>query len=44
VKIPDGSEFRVPDAFRKDILDAMKEGAPQDWMGEVKRYYEELVK
>lgn len=44
VKIPDGSEFRVPDAHRKDILDAMKEGAPQDWMGEVKRYYEELVK
>ncbi len=44
VKIPDGSEFKVKDAFRKDILDAMREGAPDDWAGEVKRYYEELIK
>lgn len=44
VKIPDGSDFKVKDAFRKDILDAMREGAPQDWAGEVKRYYEELIK
>ena len=44
VKIPDGSAFKVNDAFRKDILDAMREGAPDDWAGEVKRYYEELIK
>ncbi len=44
VKIPDGSDFKVKDAFRKDILDAMREGAPKDWAGEVKRYYEELIK
>ena len=44
VKIPDGSDFKVKDAFRKDILDAMREGAPDDWAGEVKRYYEELIK
>lgn len=44
VKIPDGSEFRVPDAFRKDILDAMREGVPESWQGEVKRYYEKLIK
>ncbi len=44
VKIPDGSDFKVKDAFRKDILDAMREGAPQDWAGEVKKYYEELIK
>lgn len=44
VKIPGADEFRVPDAFRKDILDAMREGAPEEWQGEVKRYYEELVK
>lgn len=44
VKIPDGSAFKVKDAFRKDILDAMREGAPDDWAGEVKRYYEELIK
>lgn len=44
VKIPDGSEFKVPDAFRKDILDAMREGVPESWQGEVKRYYEKLIK
>lgn len=44
VKIPDGSDFKVKDAFRKDILDAMREGAPGEWAGEVKRYYEELIK
>jgi hypothetical protein len=44
VKIPDGSDFKVPDAYRKDILDAMKEGAPSSWQQEVKRYYESLIK
>lgn len=44
VKIPDGSEFKVPDQFRKDILDAMREGVPESWAGEVKRYYEKLIK
>lgn len=44
VKIPDGSEFKVPDAYRKDILDAMREGVPESWQGEVKRYYEKLIK
>ncbi len=44
VKIPDGSEFKVPDAYRKDILDAMREGAPKSWAQEVKRYYERLIK
>jgi hypothetical protein len=44
VKIPDGSDFKVKDAFRKDILDAMREGAPDEWAGEVKRYYEELIR
>jgi hypothetical protein len=44
VKIPDGSDFKVKDAFRKDILDAMREGAPGEWAGEVKKYYEELIK
>lgn len=44
VKIPDGSEFRVPDQYRKDILDAMRESVPDSWAGEVKKYYEELIK
>lgn len=44
VAIPDGSGFQVPDAYRKDILDAMREGAPESWASEVKRYYEKLIK
>ena len=30
--------------FRKDLLDAMKQGAPDRYSEQVKRYYEELVK
>jgi hypothetical protein len=44
VEIPKADQFRVPDAYRKDILDAMREGAPENWQGEVRDYYEELVK
>ena len=44
VKIPGAEDFQVPEAFRRDILDAMREGAPEDWAPEVKQYYEGLVK
>jgi hypothetical protein len=44
VTIPDGNGFRVPDAFRRDILDAMREQAPGDWRDEVRRYYEDLIR
>jgi len=44
VEIPDADQFKVPQQFRKDILDAMKENAPNRYQGEVKQYYEELVK
>ena len=36
--------YKVPEEFRKDLLDAMKQGAPERYRGEVQRYYEELVK
>ncbi len=44
VKIPGAEDFQVPEAFRRDILDAMREGAPEEWAPEVKQYYEGLVK
>jgi hypothetical protein len=44
VEIPGADAYRVPDEFRKDLLDAMKQGAPDAYKGEVQRYYEELVK
>ena len=44
VDIPAAEAFKVPQQFRKDILDAMKEGAPRSYESEVRRYYQELVK
>ena len=44
VEIPGADAYRVPDEFRKDLLEAMKQGAPDAYKAEVQRYYEELVK
>lgn len=44
VEIPGADAYRVPDEFRKDLLEAMKQGAPDAYKSEVQRYYEELVK
>src|SRR5262249_28725178 len=45
VKIPGAEEYKPPETFREDILDAMKRGqAPPAYQEQVKRYYEELVK
>ncbi|BDG09621.1 DUF4175 domain-containing protein [Anaeromyxobacter paludicola] len=44
VEIPGAEAYKAPEEFRKDLLDAMKQGAPQTYEGEVKRYYQELVK
>jgi hypothetical protein len=44
VEIPGKEAWRAPAEFRKDLLDAMKQGTPERYEGEVKRYYEELVK
>jgi archaellum component FlaC len=44
VAIPGAEAYKVPEEFRRDLLDAMKQGAPERYKGEVQRYYEELVK
>ncbi|MEN9796740.1 MAG: hypothetical protein RL653_436 [Pseudomonadota bacterium] len=44
VEIPDADQFQAPREYRKDLLDAMKQGAPDRYKDQVKRYYEELVK
>jgi hypothetical protein len=44
VEIPGADAYKVPEEFRKDILDAMKQGAPEPYRPELQRYYEELVK
>ncbi|HUL60595.1 MAG TPA: hypothetical protein VLU43_15045 [Anaeromyxobacteraceae bacterium] len=44
VEIPGAEAYKVPEEFRKDLLDAMRQGTPERYKGEVQRYYEELVK
>jgi len=44
VDIPGVQAQRAAEAFRRDLLEAMKQGAPERYRGEVQRYYEELVK
>jgi hypothetical protein len=44
VRIPGADESAAPRAWRQELLDAMKEKAPEKFRDEVRRYYEELVK
>jgi hypothetical protein len=44
VKIPGAEAHKVPEEFRKDLLEAMKQGTPERYRGDVQRYYEELVR
>jgi myosin heavy subunit len=44
VEIPDAEASRGPQEFRKELLDAMKQKAPEKYQERVKQYYEELVK
>jgi hypothetical protein len=44
VRIPGADDSSAPRAWRQELLDAMKEKAPDRYRDEVRRYYEELVK
>lgn len=44
VEIPDEDPGRAPRELRKDVMDAMKQGSPDRYKEQVKKYYEELVK
>ncbi len=44
VEIPDAEASRGPQEFRKKLLDAMKQPAPEKFRDKVRGYYEELVK
>ncbi len=44
VKIPGAADHAAPEAFRKDLLDAMKDEAPEAYREQVKRYYESLIR
>ena len=44
VRIPGADESNAPREWRQELLDAMKEKAPERFRDEVRRYYEELVR
>ncbi|MBC8287414.1 MAG: hypothetical protein H8E42_08055 [Nitrospinae bacterium] len=43
VLLPSEDQYKVPSAFREDILDAMKKQTPKDYERLVNEYYKELV-
>jgi hypothetical protein len=47
IRIPGADEYRAPERFREDLLEAMKkkgEQGPDGYDEQIKRYYEELIK
>ncbi|RMH44880.1 MAG: DUF4175 family protein [Deltaproteobacteria bacterium] len=44
VRIPGADEYRAPEAFREEILEAMKKDKPPGFAEQIRRYYEELIK
>ena len=44
IRIPGADEYRAPEHFREDILEAMKKRAPQGYDEMIQRYYEELIR
>jgi hypothetical protein len=47
IRIPGADEYRAPERFREDLLEAMKKkgaAAPEGYDDLIKRYYEELIK
>ncbi|MBL8922155.1 MAG: DUF4175 family protein [Myxococcaceae bacterium] len=44
IEIPEEDPNANPREFRKDVMDAMKQGAPDRYKEQNKKYYEELVK
>ena len=43
VLLPSEDQYKVPSAFREDILDAMKKQTPKNYERLVNEYYKELV-
>ena len=44
MEIPGPDEYEPPEAFRKALLEGMKDPVPEAYRQQVRRYYEELVK
>jgi hypothetical protein len=44
VRIPNADEYQAPREWRQELMEAMRERAPEKFRDEVRHYYEELVK
>jgi hypothetical protein len=44
VRIPNADEYKAPREWRQELMEAMRERAPEKFRDEVRRYYEELVR
>ncbi len=44
IRIPGADDYKAPEQFREDILEAMKKRAPGGYDDMLKRYYEELIR
>ena len=44
VRIPGADDSRAPREWRQELLEAMREQAPERFQEEVRKYYEDLVK
>jgi hypothetical protein len=44
IRIPGADEYRAPERFREDVLEARKKGGTEGYEDQLKRYYEDLIK
>ena len=44
VRIPDADAYKAPREWRQELMEAMREKAPEKFRDEVRHYYEELVR
>ena len=44
VLVPGAEAYQAPAEFREELLDAMKQRAPEEYREQVKRYYESLIR
>ena len=44
IRIPGANEYRAPEQFRQDIMEAMKRKAPDGYSEQLRHYYEELIR
>ena len=42
--IPDREQYQVPQKFREEVMEVLKEGLPDSLRSEIENYYERLTR